>query len=613
MCGIAGIVGTPGPDEEVLTRMALAMVHRGPDDQGTWTDGVAGLAFRRLAVIDLDPRSNQPLHYEGLHLVFNGEIYNYRELRRELESLGHAFVTEGDGEVLLHAWREWGTAVLDRLNGMFALAIWDEREQELTLASDPFGEKPLYYCERSRRLVFGSDIRALIEAVDGLGAPDERALEVFVARNLMPAPDGSFFAGVKRLPAAHLLRWRAGSLAVARHWAPRQIEVPRRYEDAVVELRRLLLDSIRLRLRSDVPVGTSLSGGVDSSAVVALSAELGREHRRHAFTATFPGYARDEWVYAEQVARATEVVEHHAVEPESEQLADDLETLVRDQEEPFGSTSIYAQWRVHRAAREADVVVLLDGQGADELFGGYPWMVGTAALAGGPRTIARALRTGGSERASTLRALIGSYLPDPLARLYQRHIASPYTRPEVLERTVSFEPPVPTFSDGSAMRRELILETFVTSLPTLLRYADRSSMAHSREVRLPYLDRRVAELALSLPASFLCRDGVTKRILRDAVRGLVPDAVLARRDKVAFQPPEAQWLSTPGWRERIREVLLDPATRARGMYDSAAIEADLRAGRWRDHQAVWRALCAETWRAAFRTTPARPSPVTPDR
>jgi asparagine synthase (glutamine-hydrolysing) len=599
MCGIAGIVGAPTPERAVLVGMARAMAHRGPDDQGIWSDDSVGFAFRRLAVIDLDPRSNQPLHFAGLHLTFNGEIYNYRELRRELEGLGHGFVTEGDGEVLLHAWREWEAGALDRLNGMFALAVWDEHAQSLTLASDPFGEKPLYYYSEAGRLVFGSDIRALIEAAEGLGTPDERALEVFVAHKLMPPPEGSFFAGVRRLPAAHVLRWHDGRTTLSRYWTPKRVDVPGRYEDAVRELRTLLVESIGLRLRSDVPVGTSLSGGVDSSAVIALSAELGRDHRRHAFTARFPGYERDEWSYAEQVATAVDVVEHHPAEPKAEELANDLETLVRDQEEPFGSTSIYAQWRVMRAARQAGVVVLLDGQGADELFGGYPWMVGTAAVSRGPRAVGRTLRAGGWEREATIRALVGTALPDRLARGYRRRLASPYVSHDVIDRTVDFKPPVPGFLDGSVMRRELLLEAFVTSLPTLLRYADRSSMAHAREVRLPYLDRRVAEFALSLPAGFLCRDGVTKLILRDAARGFVPDSVLARRDKVAFEPPEGRWLSTPVWRERIADVLLDPATRARGIYATTAIETDLRGGTWRDHQALWRAFCAEVWRHSF--------------
>ena len=609
MCGIAGTVGSPGPDELVLTRMARAMTHRGPDDEGIWHDGTAGLAFRRLAVIDLDPRSNQPLHLDGLHLAFNGEIYNYRELRDELRSLGHAFATEGDGEVLLHAWRQWGPGTLERLNGMFALAVWDEREQTLSLACDRFGEKPLYYHPGAGRLVFGSDIRALAQAMDDLGTADDQAVEVFVARNLMPPPDGSFFAGVKRLPAAHLLRWQAGRTTVSRYWTPAPVEVPHRYEDAVAELRELLVDSIRLRLRSDVAVGTSLSGGIDSSAIVALSARLGRDHRRHAFTARFPGYERDEWAYAQQVAQVAEVVEHHAAEPGAEQLANDLDKLICDQEEPFGSTSIYAQWRVMRAAREAGVVVLLDGQGADELFGGYPWMVGIANVARGPRAIGRGLFADGSQRLSTTRALVAPMLPGRLAQTYRRRQASPYVRPDVVNRTLDFEPPVPEFSAGSVMRRELLLETFVTSLPTLLRYADRSSMAHSREVRLPFLDRRVAEFALSLPAAFLCRDGVTKRILRDASRGFVPASVLARRDKVAFEPPEASWLASEPWRERLAEVLLDPSTKAGGLYDCAAIETDLRAGVWRDHGAVWRAFCAERWRHAFAPSALRPAVV----
>jgi asparagine synthase (glutamine-hydrolysing) len=606
MCGIGGIVGRPLPEEVELRRMAQAMAHRGPDDEGIWREGPVGLAFRRLAIIDLDRRSNQPLHYAGLHLIFNGEIYNYRELREELRGCGHRFGTEGDGEVLLHAWQEWNDGALDRVNGMFALALWDEHERSLTLASDPFGEKPLYFCEDGERLAFASDIRALMEVVDGLGAPDERALRVFVARDLMPPPEGSFFAGVRRLPAAHLLRWRGGGADVARYWLPRRVAVPPSYGEAVEELRGLLLDSIRLRLRSDVPVGTSLSGGVDSSAIVGLSAELGRDHRRHAFTARFPGYERDEWRYAEQVARAAEVLEHHAVVPDVEGLAADLEALVRDQEEPFGSTSIYAQWRVMRAAREAGVVVLLDGQGADELFGGYPWMVGKAVLSSGRRAVAGALLRGGEERRSTIRALGASWLPTVVTREFRRRAASPYVTSDVATATLDFEPPVPRFAEGSVAKRELIEETFVSSLPTLLRYSDRNSMAHSREVRLPFLDRRVAELALSLPAQFLYRDGITKRILRDAVGNVVPGSVLARRDKVAFEPPQARWLRAPAWRERIAGVLLDPETRARGLYDAAAIEADLRAGVWRDHAALWRALCTELWRRSFSSRLRQP-------
>ena len=289
MCGIAGSAGAT-PDAALLARMAETMRNRGPDGDGLWTGEEAGFAFRRLSIIDLHQRSNQPMHLAGCHLVFNGEIYNYLELREQLISLGHRFETEGDAEVLLHAWVEWGEGALDHLNGMFAFAIWDDNEKSLTLASDPFGEKPVYWSEADGRIAFASELKALILAPWVEAEPDLELLGNFIAReSVMPDPGQSFLRGVQRLPAAHLLRWRRGRTETIRYWTPQPVAVPDTYEDAVALLRELLLDSINLRLRSDVPLGTSLSGGVDSSAIVALSAKLAGDHRRHAFTATLPG------------------------------------------------------------------------------------------------------------------------------------------------------------------------------------------------------------------------------------------------------------------------------------------------------------------------------------
>src|SRR5438874_3140756 len=273
MCGIAGSVGA-APDSRLLELMAEEMVKRGPDGHGIWTSTEAGLAATRLAIIDLHKRSNQPLHLGPLHLVFNGEIYNYRELREELIGRGHAFETEGDAEVLLHAWAEWGERALDRFNGMFAFAIWDEQERALTLSSDPFGEKPLYFAHVGDRLVFASEVKALLLDPNLHPQANEQALAAFVARGLMPTPPETFFKGIDRLPPAHVLRWQAGRTIARQYWRPRLVDVSNEYGEAVSELRNLLRDSIRLRLRSDVPVGTSLSGGVDSSCVVMLSAEL---------------------------------------------------------------------------------------------------------------------------------------------------------------------------------------------------------------------------------------------------------------------------------------------------------------------------------------------------
>jgi asparagine synthase (glutamine-hydrolysing) len=606
MCGIGGIVGGIRPaDGDALARMAATMAHRGPDGEGTWSDATAGLAFRRLAIIDLDPRSDQPLHLGPLHLAFNGEIYNYRELRDELRGLGHAFVTEGDGEVLLHAWAQWGERALDRLNGMFAFAVWDDAARALTLASDRFGEKPLHWAMHDGRLLFASDVRALLELAPSLRAPRASALGPYLARGLMPATDETFFARVRRLPAAHLLRWRDGRSHTACWWHPARVEVPRRYDDAVERLRELLVDSIRLRLRSDVPVGTSLSGGVDSSAVVSLGGHLAGEHRRHAFTARFPGFERDEWRYASAVAQAAGVVEHHPVEPSADALLEDLDALVRAHEEPVGSSSIYAQYRVMRAAQEANVTVLLDGQGADELFGGYRGTNGWILRAAGPAAVAAALRRGGEDRRAVLVALGTERLPRVVAARYRRRSASPYAAADVIDAAVAIDPPhVPWARPLGTLARELAREAFHTSLPALLRYADRNSMAHSREVRLPFLDPRIAELALSLPPTFLYRDGTTKRILRDAVRDIVPDVVLARRDKVGFETPEARWLATPAAVGRLADVVLDRDACCAGLLDRGALEADARSGHWRDPNAAWRALNLELWLRAFSRAPA---------
>ena len=310
-----------------------------------------------------------------------------------------------------------------------------------------------------------------------------------MALGALPEVNRSFYTQVHRLPAAHVLRFVAGEQpSIRRYWTPQPVSVPDRYEDAVMELRALLTDSIRIRLRSDVPVGTSLSGGVDSSAIVALSGELAGDHRRHAFTARFPGFARDEWAFAQTVATAAGVVEHHPVEPTAADLLADVDALVRDQEEPFTSLSIYAQWRVNRCAREVGVTVLLDGQGADELFGGYP----------------------GTESARSRRA------PRLVGRFLRRRAVSVYASGEAGRTGASVDPVGEEWAD------ERLRQTFASSLPGLLRYADRDSMAHSREVRLPFLDRRIAEFALSVPHEFLWRQGQTKAVLRDAVRGVGP-------------------------------------------------------------------------------------------
>jgi asparagine synthase (glutamine-hydrolysing) len=493
---------------------------------------------------------------------------------------------------------------LDRVNGMFAFAVWDDAERALTLAVDPFAEKPLLWARDGARLVFASDARALREALPRLGAPREDAIAPYLALGDMPPVDQSFLAGVSKLPPAHLMRVRGGREELRRYWTPQPVEIPDAYPDAVDELRGLLTDSIRLRLRSDVPVGTSLSGGVDSSAIVALSAELAGDHRRHAFTARFPGYARDEWSYAAAVASTAGVVRHHAIEPTFASLSADVERFVRDQEEPVLKLNQYAQWCVFEATRREGVTVLLDGQGADELFAGYDHTYGYALRTLGPRALARTLGRSRRARRALSEVLVHEHMPSPLVRRLRERGASPYVTSDVAAAATRRPASEPAWiRNGGPLGRELRRQAFVGGLPELLRYGDRNSMAHSREVRLPFLDRRVAEFALSLPASFLYRDGFTKAILRDAVRDIVPASVLDRRDKVGYEPPQAAWLGSEDGRRWAADVLLDRRARADGRYDLDAVEADVAAGAWRDPDALWRALNVELWLDEWARTP----------
>jgi asparagine synthase (glutamine-hydrolysing) len=604
MCGIAGVVGGGRPQRGVLVRMAGAMVQRGPDGEGVWSEEEVGFAFRRLAIIDLDERSNQPLHHGELHMVFNGEIYNYIELRQELKGKGHSFRTEGDGEVLLHAWAEWEEGTLDRLNGMFAFAVWDGGKRRLTMAVDPFAEKPLMYSPVGEGLVFASDVRALKAYDRAIGTPDEERIGEYVALGVMPQLPDTFFSDIRRLGPAHTARWEKGKLTVRRYWRPGRVAVPRDPDKAAERLRELLTDSVRMRLRSDVPVGTSLSGGVDSSAIVTTCGRIAGGQVRHAFTATFPGFERDEWSYAEEVAKRAGVAKHHAVRPQVDELMGDIEAIVSDQQEPFAGTSIYAQWRVTRAAREAGVVVLLDGQGGDELFGGYGGVGGWALRTAGPWAAMSALKGDHGIAGEIAVAYAVGRAPKALARRQRLKRASPYAAPEIANAAAGKDRlPREWRETRSPLRRELLTQAFNTSLPNLCRYGDRNSMAHSVEMRMPFLDKRVAEYALSLAPEQVYKDGVTKRALREALRGMVPDRVLDRRDKVGYETPEGKWFNKPAARERIARVVMDPGAKASGRYDQAAIERDYRAGTWSAAAALWRVFNVELWLRTFAPAP----------
>ncbi len=590
--------------------MLECLAHRGPDGVGqVIRDGRVGLGHRRLAIIDLSDDASQPMRSAtGSEVILNGEIYNYLELRDELASGGAAFRTSSDTEVLLAAYDRWGVDCLHRLNGMFAFAIYDPSRRILLLARDRFGEKPLYYHRTGDgTFLFASEIKAILAHPEVSARAEGQSVYRFLRHKLSELEPATFFDGIVALPPAHYLELRVddGHQDLRRYWTlDGSVQDPRLQHELVAAYRDLLEDSIRIRLRADVAVGSSLSGGIDSSAVVGYLA-LGRHvERQHTFSARFPGWRLDEGRYIADVT-ALSGARSHEVEPVPDPA--DLERVIWHQDQPFASLSIYAQWSVMRLAREEDVTVLLDGQGADETLAGYHFYF--AAL------FRYLLRTGrwldlvcemrafsAAHGQARLRALAFYALPESAARFARSLRGGPGISP-AFARTqaplATAHAPSPRFrTDLDEMLASTLTETM---LPGLLRYADRNSMAFGREVRLPYLDHRLVELAFSLPWDMKLHRGQTKRVLREAMSDYLPDSVKARRDKVGYAPPQAAWLRGP-LRQWAEDLLASQRFAEREWNDAPAVVALWRAfrdGKDELNADVWRFLSVEAWARTF--------------
>ncbi len=606
MCGIAGYVAGSNPHAfaDFQAKVLTTLAHRGPDDTGWAIDSVSGtgdpprppgrwgLFHRRLSILDLSPLGHQPMATPDGRLViaFNGEIYNYVELRQELEREGCTFRSQSDTEVLLWAFARWGPACLTRLVGMFALAIADLNRRQLFLARDFVGIKPLYYARPAKGFAFASEIKALRPLVSGQVRAER--LFLYLRDGLVDHGAETLLTDVYQLPAAH---WMTVDLETGvpgepqRYW---DIDLDRRsdltFPEAVAKARELFLDSVRLHLRSDVPIGTALSGGIDSSAIVAAMrvVEPKADIRTFTFTADDPTIGEEQ--YADIVAeRAGARV--HKVRLGPGDLAADLDRLIAVQDEPFGSTSIYAQYRVFRLAAESGIKVMLDGQGADEMLAGYHGyfdarvgsLIGRGSLL---RTFAFAgqasRRPGVGSRPMLLAKGMRRMLPAAI-QSQGKAMLGRSSMPKWMDRewfTLRGAGPVP---EARLKRRkhqlhERLYRTLTeTSLPMLLRYEDRNSMAWSIESRVPFLTPALAEFMLSLPEEYLISpQGVTKHVFREAMRGIVPDEILDRRDKIGFATPEKRWLQElRPWLEKT----LDPE-RIRGV---PALNADVVATEWR--------------------------------
>jgi asparagine synthase (glutamine-hydrolysing) len=623
VCGICGIVSANGPaDPERLAGMSAKLVHRGPDSDGTFTDGSAALAARRLAIIDLET-GDQPIANEDgtVHVVQNGELYNYCELRAELERAGHRFRTHGDTEVLVHLYEQDGLAFTRRLRGMFAVALWDATLRRLVLARDRFGIKPLYYRADGTGLEFASELRALPR-----GEIDFDALEAFLAFNSIPAPL-TIFRDARKLPPGHMLVWEGGELRIERYArpAPAPLDELRADDEAelIEELRARLRDSVRAHLVSDVPVGVLLSGGIDSSALAALAAQETPEPVR-TFSIGFEERSFDELSDARLVAERYGTRHRELVlRPDAALL---LPALAEAFDEPFGDSSTLPTYLVSRLAAE-DVKVALSGEGGDELFGGYYTYVADllALRAGGLARLARPLverLPSSTGRASfdykAKRFVRGAHLP-PLERHHAwKEIFSADARAELTGRRHGFDP-VDLYrarfaeTEGAELLARLQdVDLGIYLVDDLLVKTDRASMAHSLEARVPYLDAAVTNLALALPTRHRVRGLRKKVLLRKAVAPLVPERI-ARGKKRGFSIPAAAWLR--GELEPFaRETLSAETLRRQGFFRPEAVTALIDrhvAGKEDLSRQLWGLLAFTLWHE--RHVEREPAPLASER
>jgi asparagine synthase (glutamine-hydrolysing) len=616
MCGITG--AAPGLDTVVLERMTAALIHRGPDGEGYFSTPDVSLGHRRLAVIDL-AGGRQPMTSSDSRwtIIYNGEIYNFRALRRELQALGVVFRTQSDTEALLEAWARWGVDSLERLRGMFAFAMWDAWERALWLVRDRLGVKPLYHSVAGGRLLFGSEIKAILAHPDASRRLNPAAVDDYLACLYVPAPQ-TIFAGIEELPPGHWLRWQNGAMEVRRYWEARPLpageSTPRHAEDLLA----LLEESVRLRLESDVPLGTFLSGGLDSSSVVALAARAKTEPMR-SFSLGF-GAGEEHYTELEfaRLVASRYKTEHRelTIRPDCTEL---LPKMVKLFDEPFGNPTALLLYALSEVTRQ-HVTVALAGDAGDELFLGYPRYLGVRfrrAWQAVPRPLRRGIAslagripesTNGFHARRRIREFFsagadswqGAYIgwvtyfnPAMRQELYApdfRAAVGGHAGEKFLEDCFARVAGCDPLDQASYVD----LQSFLPH--NLLQYGDRMSMAHALELRLPFTDHRLVEFALSLPPGQKLRGRESKHLLREAMRPLLPDETL-RRSKLGLNPPLGRWLRNE-LAPLVERYLAPEAVRRRGWFRPEAVarlRQEFASGR-RDYSLhLWGLLVLEEW------------------
>lgn len=553
MCGILGAI--PGAEPNLFLKALTILFHRGPDDFGVYHDeGRISLGQRRLAILDLTADGRQPMvSASGRYvIVFNGEIYNFIELRKELSKKGYTFISKSDTEILLAAFEEWGDACLNKLNGMWAMAIWDSRDNQLFLSRDRFGKKPLFYATIGDKFVFASEMKAIFPFLPQVKPSCDFP---WMANNIFAyeVTDKCLIAGIKRFPAGHFGWFKAGSLNLTRYWhtLDHLVQVPKNFREQVEVLRELFLDACKLRMRSDVPIGTALSGGLDSSSTISAMAHLSKTTTdlrmardwQHAFVACFPGTPLDESNYARMVT------DHIGIKATFLNI-DPLKAIDKLEEYNYLFEELYITSPIpfmltYAAMREHEVVVTVDGHGADECFGGYSFDYVTAF---------NDVKLNLSLVKMILDTYYASYPPDssqfrlPWRWRYWLEWHAKQAARHVLRRNnmhLGKDADHPRWKTMDHLTKRLYITAHETILPTLLRNYDRYSMANGVEIRMPFMDYRIVAFAFSLPWSSKIRNGYSKAIIREAMIPYIPRKVAFRKSKIGFNSPMVDWIKGP--------------------------------------------------------------------
>ncbi len=614
MCGISGIIHldrSPVPEPQIWD-MIKAMKHRGPNDNGTFFEDGIGFGFVRLSIIDLTPAGHQPMfsHDERYVMIFNGEIFNYVELREELKSKGHVFKTSTDTEVLLTAYIEWGEDMLHRLNGMWAFVIYDRKEKTVFGSRDRYGIKPLYYSIDGNRLIFASEIPSILAVLGRKPTADRNALFDFLIFNRTDQNEDTFFSEIKKVNHGHHFKIKVEpgksvtqALAIKK-WYDLRKELKEPFKDPE-EFRQMFVSSIALRLRSDVPIGVCLSGGLDSSSIVSTMIQDFDKRDVHTFSAVYgDGKFGDESKFIHLYK--DELQNMHYIMPDDKTLMADIETMVHAHAEPIASTGPYAQYKVMDLAKD-HVTVTLDGQGADEMLAGYHYFFGfhfkNLLLKGKIGSMTSEM----FHYCNKHRALLGLmsfvlFMLPAGVRARARAMEKGYIDEEFFTTQSALASTISGELYGSTTLQEALINHFEFKLEHLLKWEDRNSMWFSLEARVPFLDHRLVERTLTLPDEMIIKDGMTKHILREAMKGRLPEPIRTRRDKIGFGTPHDEWFRTPAFQRYIKDIIYSQSFASRGLVDVKKVqsmyEQHLR-GEASHGKEIWKWIHLENWFSKF--------------